>query len=53
MFNIDEYKSVLEGLSQMTHSKLIGIIAVPEDRPDSTIIEVGRISGSYFARNFI
>jgi cyanophycin synthetase len=46
--NIDGYKSVLQGLKNMKHNRLIGVIGVPGDRLDSNILDVGRISGNYF-----
>jgi cyanophycin synthetase len=51
--NIDGYSSVLEGLSNMPHRSLIGVIGVPGDRLDRTTVEVGRISGTFFNRIFI
>ena len=51
--NIDGYKSVLEGLSEMEHNNLIGVIGVPGDRLDRTTLEIGKISGAYFDRIFI
>lgn len=51
--NIEGYKSVIEGLMNIEHNKLIGVIGVPGDRLDRTTLEVGRISGSVFDRIFI
>lgn len=51
--NIDGYKSVLQGLKNIKHNKLIGVIGVPGDRLDSNILDVGRISGNYFDHIYI
>lgn len=51
--NIDGYKSVLEGLTQIKHNNLIGVIGVPGDRLDRNTLEIGRISSSYFQRIYI
>jgi UDP-N-acetylmuramyl tripeptide synthase len=51
--NIDGYKSVIEGLSAMSHKRLIGVIGVPGDRLDRTTLEVGRISGKYLDKIYI
>ncbi|SDK04491.1 cyanophycin synthetase [Natronincola ferrireducens] len=46
--NIDGYMKVLEGLKKMKAGKLVGIIGVPGDRTDISILKVGEISGQYF-----
>lgn len=46
--NIDGYKSVLSCASKIKHNKFIGVIGVPGDRTDSSIIELGNISSKYF-----
>lgn len=46
--NIEGYKAVLKGVTQLKYSRLIGIIGVPGDRLDSNIIDVGKISADYF-----
>ena len=51
--NIDGYKCVLDGLKQIKHNKLIGVIGVPGDRPDSHILEVGKCAGENFDYIFI
>lgn len=51
--NINGYSSVLEGLSNIKHNNLIGVIGVPGDRLDRTTLEVGKIAGSYFDRIFV
>lgn len=51
--NIDGYNSVLEGLIQIKHKRLIGVIGVPGDRLDRTTLEVGRIAGNYLNLIFI
>jgi UDP-N-acetylmuramyl tripeptide synthase len=51
--NVDGYSSVLEGLSNMKHNRIIGVIGVPGDRLNRTTVEVGRIAGSYFDYIFI
>lgn len=46
--NIEGYKAVLEGIKEIKHNRLIGIIGVPGDRLDSNVLQVGNISGNYF-----
>ena len=46
--NIGGYKAVLNGASKIDHNNFIGIIGVPGDRTDKSIMELGRISSSYF-----
>lgn len=48
--NIEGYKAVLSGAKRIPHKKLIGVIGVPGDRTDSSVIEVGRIAGMNFDR---
>ncbi|MGH4140904.1 cyanophycin synthetase [Clostridium sp.] len=51
--NIDGYRCVLDGLKQIAHNKLIGVIGVPGDRPDSHILQVGKCAGESFDYIFI
>lgn len=51
--NIEGYKAVLNGAKSMSHKKLIGVIGVPGDRTDKSVIEVGSIAGSNFDYIFI
>ena len=51
--NIDGYKCVLDGLKHIKHNKLIGVIGVPGDRPDSHILDVGKCAGENFDYIFI
>ena len=51
--NIEGYKCVLDGLNHIKHNKLIGVIGVPGDRPDSHILEVGKCAGENFDYIFI
>jgi cyanophycin synthetase len=51
--NIDGYKSVLQGIKNIKHNKLIGVIGVPGDRLDSNILDVGKISGNYFDHIYV
>lgn len=46
--NIEGYKAVIEGLKGMKAKRLIGIIGVPGDRMDSSIFDIGKISGGSF-----
>ena len=46
--NIDGYKCVLDGLKNIKHNRLIGVIGVPGDRPDSHILDVGNCAGENF-----
>lgn len=51
--NIEGYKAVLSGAKKIPHKRLVGVIGVPGDRTDSSIIEIGRIAGSNFDYIFI
>ncbi|MHB8075207.1 cyanophycin synthetase [Desulfosporosinus fructosivorans] len=51
--NKEGYKCVLDGLKHIEHKKLIGVIGVPGDRPDSDILEVGKCAGENFDYIFI
>ncbi|MDP4176815.1 MAG: cyanophycin synthetase [Bacillota bacterium] len=46
--NIEGYRAVLEGIKTLKHKRLVGIIGVPGDRSDRSIIEIGKISAKYF-----
>lgn len=46
--NIEGYKAALAGASKIPHGRFIGIIGVPGDRTDSSILELGKIAASYF-----
>lgn len=46
--NIEGYRAVLSGAKKIKHNRLIGVIGVPGDRTDSSIIEVGKIAGKNF-----
>ncbi|MCH3965319.1 MAG: cyanophycin synthetase [Clostridium sp.] len=46
--NIEGYKSVIKGIKNITHERLVGIIGVPGDRTDKSIEEIGRIAGENF-----
>ena len=51
--NIEGYKCVLDGVKNIKHNKLIGVIGVPGDRPESHILEVGKCAGENFDYIFI
>lgn len=51
--NIEGYKCVLDGLNHIKHNRLIGVIGVPGDRPDSHILEIGKCAGENFDYIFI
>ncbi len=51
--NYDGYKKVIEGLHKMKINRLIGVIGVPGDRLDSSIYDVGVLSGQKFDHIFI
>lgn len=51
--NIDGYIKVLEGLSKIKVNQLIGVIGVPGDRSDISILKIGEISGKYFDYSYI
>ncbi|EYE89784.1 cyanophycin synthetase [Fervidicella metallireducens AeB] len=46
--NIGGYTAVIESLKKMEFNRLVGVIGVPGDRTDSSIIEVGGICGKGF-----
>lgn len=46
--NIGGYNAVIDGLKKMSSKRIVGIIGVPGDRMDESIIELGRISGESF-----
>jgi cyanophycin synthetase len=48
--NIDGFRCVFEGVRQIPHNKLIGIIGVPGDRMDRHILEMGKCA-AYFLDN--
>lgn len=48
--NIEGYKAVLSGARKIPHKRLVGVIGVPGDRTDSSVIEVGRVAGMNFDR---
>jgi cyanophycin synthetase len=51
--NIEGYKAVLNGAKKMSHKRLIGVIGVPGDRTDTSVMELGRIAGNNFDYIFI
>ena len=51
--NYDGYKKVIDGLHKMKVNRLIGVIGVPGDRQDSSIHEVGILSGQCFDYIFV
>jgi cyanophycin synthetase len=46
--NIEGYKSVIQGIKNIPHKRLVGIIGVPGDRTDKSVEEIGRIAGESF-----
>jgi cyanophycin synthetase len=46
--NFDGYKKVIEGLQKIKINRLIGVIGVPGDRLDTSIHEIGILSGQSF-----
>lgn len=46
--NIDGYRFTIDGLRSLNPSRLIGVIAVPGDRKDADIFEIGELSGKSF-----
>lgn len=46
--NIEGYKSVIKGIKNIKHKRLVGIIGVPGDRMDRSVEEIGRIAGESF-----
>ncbi|SHK64737.1 cyanophycin synthetase [Clostridium cavendishii DSM 21758] len=46
--NINGYRAVIESVKDMGFNKLIGVIGVPGDRTDSSIIKIGEFCGDRF-----
>lgn len=46
--NIEGYKSVLSSAKKFNHKRLVGIIGVPGDRSDSSVLELGKIAAENF-----
>lgn len=46
--NIEGYKAVIESLKEINYNRVIGVIGVPGDREDSSIVKIGRICGEFF-----
>lgn len=51
--NIGGYSRVLSGLKKLKINKLIGVIGVPGDRTDISILKVGELSGKSFDQVYI
>jgi cyanophycin synthetase len=46
--NIEAYRSVIEGIKAINHTRIVGVIGVPGDRINSSILEIGKFSGDHF-----
>lgn len=46
--NIEAYKAVMNGLQKLNTKRVVGIIGVPGDRTDESIMKLGFISGEGF-----
>ena len=51
--NIDGYKALIATARQLGKGRIVGVIAAPGDRQDSSIIELGRIAGNGFDEIYI
>ncbi|MCC5910706.1 MAG: cyanophycin synthetase [Clostridiaceae bacterium] len=51
--NIDGYNKVLEGLNKIKTNKLVGVIGIPGDRTDISILKIGETSGKFFDYAYI
>lgn len=51
--NIGGYSRVLNGLKKMKINRLVGVIGVPGDRTDISILKVGELSGKCFDQIYI
>lgn len=51
--NLQSYKCVLDGVKNIKHNKLIGIIGAPGDRQESYMLQVGKCAGENFDYIFI
>lgn len=51
--NIGGYIKVLNGVKKMNIGRLTGIIGIPGDRTDISILKVGEVSGKYFDNVYI
>ncbi|MFA9398869.1 MAG: cyanophycin synthetase [Clostridiaceae bacterium] len=46
--NIEGFKAIFKGVSNLKCNRKVGIIGMPGDRDDFTIIEAGRVCGEFF-----
>ncbi|WP_125153322.1 cyanophycin synthetase [Clostridium rectalis] len=46
--NVEGYKAVLDGVKKLKHKRLVGIVGVPGDRQNSSMEQIGKISGESF-----
>ncbi|WP_050608347.1 cyanophycin synthetase [Clostridium niameyense] len=46
--NIEGYKAVFNGVEKIKHKSTIGVIGVPGDRTNSSMMEIGNICGKFF-----
>jgi cyanophycin synthetase len=51
--NYSGYQSVIQFIKTMNADRLVGVIAVPGDRMDKAIFDVGQISGQAFSKIYI
>ena len=51
--NIDGYRVVLNSISKIKKSKIVGVIGVPGDRMDSMILKIGKLVGNTMDKVFI
>jgi len=51
--NFSGYQSVIQFVSTMNASRLVGVIGMPGDRTDQAIYEVGQICGQSFSKLYI
>lgn len=51
--NIDGYSRIIKGLQKMKKNRLIGVIGVPGDRTDISILKIGELCGKSFDHVYI
>ncbi|MCK4258665.1 MAG: cyanophycin synthetase [Halanaerobiales bacterium] len=51
--NIDGYRAVIDFTKNIGYKRLLGVVGVPGDRLDESIVKIGHLVGEYFDRVWI
>lgn len=51
--NLEGYRAIIQFAREMGYRRLLGVIGVPGDRQDDSIIKVGKLAGDYFDQVWI